>query len=92
MPLYIVETVQIFRIAYAVECEKAEYAKDYVTCNEVEEFGQTHLDELITSVREVTTMEYLNQFDEISDYLKSWTPELKMRFIKNAANSTDRTS
>jgi hypothetical protein len=92
MPLYIVETVQIFRIAYAVECEKAEYAKDYVTCNEVEEFGQTHLDELITSVREVTTMEYLNQFDEMSDYLKNWKPTQKLRFIKNAADSTDRTS
>jgi hypothetical protein len=92
MPLYIVETVQIFRIAYAVECEKAEHAKDYVTCNEVEEFGQTHLDEIITSTREVTTAEYIRQFDEISDYLKSWDPEHKMRFVKNATNSTGRTS
>ena len=92
MPLFIVETVQIFRHAYAIECEKAEYAKDYVTCEEVEEFGQTHLDELITSVREVTTMEYLNQFDEMSDYLKNWKPTQKLRFIKNAADSTDRTS
>ena len=92
MPLFIVETVQIFRHAYAVECEKAEYAKDYVTCNEVEEFGQTHLDEIITSTREVTTSEYIRQFDEISDYLKSWCPAQKMRFIKNVANSTHRTS
>jgi len=92
MPLYIVETVQIFRHAYAIECEKAEYAKDYVTCEEVEEFGQTHLDELITSTREVTTAEYIRQFDEMSDYLKNWKPEQKLRFIKNDANSTDRTS
>jgi hypothetical protein len=92
MPLFIVETVQIFRHAYAVECEKAEYARDYVTCNEVEEFGQTHLDEIITSTREVTTSEYIRQFDEISDYLKSWCPAQKMRFIKNVANSTYRAS
>jgi len=82
MPLYIVETVQIFRHCYAVQCEKAEYAKDYVTCNEVEEFGQTHLDEIITSAREVTSAEYIQQFDEMSDYLKSWDSDHKMRFIK----------
>lgn len=82
MPLYIVETVQLFRHAYAIECEKDEYAMDYVTCNEVEEFGQVHLGETITTTREVTVAEYLSEFDKISDYLKSWTPEQKMRFIK----------
>jgi hypothetical protein len=92
MPLYIVETVQMFKHTYAIQCEKGEYAEDYVTCEEVEEFGQKSLGETITSVREVTTSEYLEQFDEISDYLKSWCPAQKMRFIKNVANSTHRTS
>jgi len=82
MPLFIVETVRLFRHTYAIECEKAEYAMDYVTCEEVEEFGQADLGETITTTREVTMAEYLSEFDKISDYLKSWTPEQKMRFIK----------
>ena len=82
MPLFIVETVRLFRHTYAVQCEKGEYAADYVTCEEVEEFGQADLGETITSIREATTDDYLSEFDKIAEYLKDWSPEQKMRFIK----------
>lgn len=79
--LYLVETVSMFRIRYAVEAECADYAKDTVTCNEAQELSQLHLDEIITSAREITDAEYLKIFDEDNDYLKNWDEDQKRRMI-----------
>jgi hypothetical protein len=48
---------------------------------EFEEFSQKHIDETITSVREISVDEYLKLFDTDNDYLKDWTFEQKMRYI-----------
>lgn len=78
MPKYLVETVSMFRIRYVVECENAEHAKDTVTMNETEEFSQMHIDEMITSTREIDKAEYLRLFDEDNEYCKDWTEEQKL--------------
>ena len=85
MPKYLVETISVFRMRYVVECESADHAKDVVTMNEAEEFSQLHLDELITSAREIDDAEYLRLFDEDNDYLESWSEEQKFKFVNICA-------
>ena len=81
MPKYLVETISMFRIRYVVECKSAEDAKDTVTINEVDEFSQLHIDEMITSTREIDDAEYLRTFDEDNDYLKDWSEEQKFKYV-----------
>ena len=85
MPKYLVETISMHRIRYVVECESADQAKDVVTMNEAEEFSQLHLDELITSAREIDDAEYLRLFDEDNDYLKDWDEDQKFKFVSICA-------
>lgn len=80
--IVLVETVSMFRIRYAIECDEAEHALDTVTMNECEhEMSQLHLDEIITSSREITQDEYLKIFDADNDYLRSWTEAQKLAHI-----------
>jgi len=72
------------RIRYVVECDNAEHAKDAVTMNEAEEFSQMHIDEMITSTREIDDAEYLRVFDEDNDYLKSWSEDQKFKYVHKA--------
>jgi DNA-binding GntR family transcriptional regulator len=81
MPKYLVETIDMFRIRYVIECESAEHAKDVVTMKEAEEFSQLHLDETIGYAREITDEEYLKLFDEDNDYLIPWDNDSKFKFV-----------
>lgn len=91
MPKYLVETVSVFRMRYVVEAKNASDAKDEVTMSvgdNFKEFSQLHLDEMITSSREINKKEYLRMFDEDNVYLKDWTKEQKLDFI-NVLNYGD---
>lgn len=80
--IFIVEAVSMFRMRYAVRCRSAEHAADTVVMQEVQnELSQLHLDEIITSTRQVTEAEYLQMFDQDNDYLRSWEPEQKLKYI-----------
>jgi len=83
--LYLVETVSIFRQRYVVEAREAEHASDEVVMNvsngSFKEFSQKHVDELITSTREITADEYVKLFDEDNDYLSKWNISQKMQSI-----------
>lgn len=83
MPKYLVETISVFRIRYVIEAECAEHAKDEVTMNNdgnLREFSQYHVDEMITSTREIDQTEYLRLFDEDNDYLREWSEDQKLGF------------
>jgi hypothetical protein len=85
MPKYLVETVSVFRIRYVVEAKNASDARDEVTMNvgdNFHEFSQLHLDEMITSTREIDTAEYLRMFDEDNVYMKDWTEEQKLGLVQ----------
>jgi len=58
MPLYLVETINQFRIRYVIDCQSAEHADDTITCDEAEEFSQKHLGETILTTREITLEEF----------------------------------
>lgn len=81
MPKYLVETVSMFRMRYVIDCESAEHAKDAVSMNEAEEFGQLHIDENIFGCREVTDAEIPILFFEDHPYLESWGPEKTMNYV-----------
>lgn len=80
MPKYLVETVSVFRMRYVIEAENAAHAKDEVSMNmgDLQEFSQYHVDEMITSTREIDKAEYLRLFDEDNEYCKDWTEEQKL--------------
>jgi hypothetical protein len=83
MPKYLVETVSVFRMRYVIEAKNASDAKDEVTMNvgELAEFSQLHIDEMITSARQIDKKEYLRLFDEDNEYLKAWSKEQKLNWI-----------
>lgn len=84
MPKYLVETISVFRMRYVVEAECAEHAKDEVTMNndgQLHEFSQLHIDEMITSTREIDRAEYLRLFDEDNDYLAGWDEDSKLQYV-----------
>ena len=62
-------------------CTPEEYAKDTVTCGDTREFSQEHLDEVISSVWEVTKEEAIKQFKKDNGYLCAWSDE---HVVKNA--------
>lgn len=81
--LFLVETVSMFRIRYVVEADEASHAADEVVMNNgnLSEFSQKHLDEIISSTREIDEDEYLRLFDEDNDYLMNWSENQKFKFI-----------
>lgn len=86
MNKYLVETVSIFRMRYVVEAKEATHARDEVVISlkdtDFNEFSQNHMDEIISSVREITDEEYLKIFDEDNSYIKDWTDEQKFQFVQ----------
>lgn len=83
MAKYLIETVSMFRMRYVIEALEDTHACDTVIMNDgdVEEFSQVHLDEIITSTREIDDAEYLRLFDQDNDYLKDWDDSLKFRRV-----------
>jgi hypothetical protein len=91
MPKYLVETVSVFRMRYVVEAENESHARDEVTMSvgdDFKEFSQLHLDEMISSTREIDQAEYLRMFDEDNVYLKDWDEDQKLDFV-NVLNYGD---
>lgn len=95
--LYMVETVSMFRHRYVVEALEQSHAEDEVTMNlsggykdSFEEFSQKHIDEVITSTREITEEEYLDIFVKDNDYLASWPDYQKFRFINQIDYEGDK--
>lgn len=88
MPKYLVETISMFRMRYVIEANEETHACDEVVLNNdgnLREFSQLHLDEIITSSREIDDVEYLRLFNLDNDYLKDWEDSRKF----NAVNVLD---
>jgi hypothetical protein len=82
MPKYLVETISMFRIRYVIEANESAHAADEVVMNNIDnEFSQKHLDEIITSTREITDEEYLKLFDEDNQYIMQWDEDSKFKFV-----------
>lgn len=87
MPLYLVETVSMFRMRYVIDCKDETHATDTVITGDagdgkmLSELSQMHIDENVTSVRKISMPEYMEIFDKDNDYLQSWSKEQKRNMI-----------
>lgn len=82
----LVKTISTFEHTYILPIEEEMSIKDhldYITCNEVEETSQVHVDECIlpNSVRAITEQEAIEIFDRENDYLKDWSLEQKKKLF-----------
>ena len=81
-----VDELQELNVEVPVEGREIEWAEDCVTCNEVEEFSQKHIGETILDSEIVDEEQMLNKFDADNDYLKDWTREKKIEYVRNWKN------
>jgi len=83
MPKYMVETISMFRMRYVIDADELSHAADEVTMNDgnLKEFSQEHLDDVVSSVREIGPKEYIRMFDDDNAYLSDWTRTQKLSFI-----------
>jgi hypothetical protein len=81
--LVLVDAISTFHVRYVVETADSDVDKaiEVVKLGVHDEFSQKHLGETVISQRVVSVDEYLELFDKDNDYLKTWTPEQKMRYI-----------
>ena len=83
--LVLVETINMIRMRYVVECDEEEHATDEVITkrdsDDFKEFSQQFLDEVISSTRVITKEEYIEFFNKDNDYLAGWDNEEKWRYI-----------
>lgn len=84
----LVETISQFRQRYVIEvpddhdegeypCSANTWAEDSVTMEEMKEFSQKWLGEVISSSRELTREEVIALCDQDNEYCKEWTDEQK---------------
>lgn len=77
-------TVSVFKHRYVVEMaedEKLENLADLVTCEELEEFSQKHVDELIIDMDSLSEEEMLKLFRKENSYLDSWSDEYVLKWV-----------
>jgi hypothetical protein len=93
----LVETISQFRQRYVIEvpddhnekefpCTAEQWAEDTVTMEEMKEFSQFWLGEVITSSREITKEDIITLCDKDNDYCKSWDDEKKIEVFVTPVN------
>jgi hypothetical protein len=60
-----------------------EWAQDSVVCQDVEEFSQDWIGETILDTTTLTESEMLELFDKDNDYLKEWSQDYKIKWVRN---------
>lgn len=79
MPLFVVETIQTYRMKYVVDARNADDAMDSVTMGEPEsEFSQMNLGEVIVSAKKITPKEFGRMVESLKEYGDGvkWKPEV----------------
>ena len=77
-----VDELQKLNTDVPVEGHETEWAMDCVTCEEVNDFSQRHVGEQIIDAYIVDEESMLTLFDADNDYLKDWTKEKKLEYVR----------
>lgn len=96
----VVTTVSQFRIRYVIPMDELQklnpeapvelqWAEDCVTCEDVKDFSQKHLGEVIVDTVEMDEKDVLELFDADNDYLKEWQEYKKIEWIRAWKNGRD---
>ena len=64
-----------------------EWANDTVNMNECEEFSQEYMGEYIVDTVEMNEEDMLELFDKDNDYLREWTKDQKIEWIRKTISS-----
>jgi len=93
MPKFIIETISIHRLRYAVEADDSDFAIHEFNArlafdDDLKELGQKHIGEYVTSHRKATDDEIVEAFFQDSPYLKEhpdkWNKEhILTNFVLN---------
>lgn len=78
-----VDELQRMNPDVSIEGREIEWANDSVTCEEVQEFSQKHIGEQIVDTKVFSEEEMLELFDKDNDYLKDWSTEKKIDYVRN---------
>jgi hypothetical protein len=84
-----VTIITSYRIRYAVPVEDndlktVEHLKALVADDQVDEFSQLWLGDQIIDARVVDEQQMLEMFDAENEYLKGWSTEQKIDFVKKS--------
>lgn len=77
-----VDELQRMNPDVSIEGREIEWANDSVTCEEAQEFSQKHIGEQIIDTKVISEDEMLVMFDQENDYLKDWSTEKKLEYVK----------
>lgn len=78
-----IDQLQQLNTDVSIVGHEVEWAQDCVSCEEVKEFSQKHIGELIIDGSAITEEEMLELFNKDNDYLKNWTKEQKLNYVNN---------
>jgi len=78
--------------ATPTDAELAEWAQDSVAMQECEEFSQLWLGEQISDAYECDEDEMLTFFDRDNDYLKEWSRDYKLQWVRKHLKATNDNS
>lgn len=90
----LVKTISTFEHSFVIPLQDDMTVNDhldYVTCNEIDEFSQVHVDECIlpNCTRVLNEDEVIELFDKENDYLRSWSREYKLGWIEKQFRKGD---
>ena len=77
-----VDDLQKMNTDTPIDGHEREWAMDSVTCEEIKEFSQEHIGESIVDSKMLNESQMLELFDEDNDYLKEWTKEQKIKWVR----------
>ena len=86
---YVMHKDDLQKLNPDVEVKPVEWACDTVTAEEAEEFSQSYLGETITDTTAMTEDEMLELFDKDNDYLRGWTRDYKIEWVRKNLKGKD---
>ena len=66
-----------------------EWANDAVNMNECEEFSQEYMGEYIVDTVEMNEEDMLELFDKDNDYLREWTKDQKIEWVRKTISGEE---
>ena len=87
---YVMHRDDLQKLNPSLPVNAIDWANDTVAAEECEEFSQEHMGEYIVETVEMNEEDILTLFDKDNDYLREWTKDQKLQWIRKTINCTDK--
>ena len=84
---YVMHRDDLQKLSPSLSVNAIEWANDTVAVEECEEFSQEHMGEYIVETVEMNEEDILTLFDKDNDYLREWSKDQKLEWIRKTINS-----